>query len=150
MPIEYTVYYDRQTIKANRNKLFVFGDNLARKGYGGQAAEARNEPNSVGIPTKRKPSYDNDAYFKDADLGEWREIAGPDLQRIRDHLADGGIVVWPRDGIGTGLAHLHMCAPLIFRAIREFEESLKVEAEEPPQPKRQIPIEEIKASIQSK
>jgi redox-sensitive bicupin YhaK (pirin superfamily) len=42
--------------------LFVFGDNLRRTGFGGQAAEMRGEPNAVGIA----PGYEQ-KHFADAD-----------------------------------------------------------------------------------
>ena len=53
----------RAYVRANRDKLFLFGDNLERRGFGGQAAAMRGEPNAVGIPTKKKPSYAGDAFF---------------------------------------------------------------------------------------
>ena len=48
--------YTRALIQSNPTALFVFGDNLKRIGYGGQAGEARGCLNAIGIPTKVSPS----------------------------------------------------------------------------------------------
>lgn len=51
--IERMRHISRAYVRANRDKLFLFGDNLERRGFGGQAAAMRAEPNAVGIPTKK-------------------------------------------------------------------------------------------------
>ena len=83
----------------------MFGDNFERKGLGGQAGQARGEPNAVGIATKRRPSRDEDAYLTDADYDEWEAFNAFDYARLEGHLRQGGIVVWPA-GIGLGRAGL--------------------------------------------
>jgi hypothetical protein len=108
-----TEWFTPAMCRAEPDALFVFGDNLARRGKGGQAV-IRDEPNAVGIPTKRRPSRDSSAFFTDADLLEAMRAATPDLQRIADHLKAGGAVVWPADGIGTGRAELEHRAPVIW------------------------------------
>lgn len=112
--------YTRDQIRRNPDSLFVFGDNLARAGYGGQAAEARGEPNSVGIPTKLSPG----AFMSDLN---W-DIAKPPIvqafSRLANHLSEGKTVVWPADGVGTGLAALPQVAPEIFEAIERCRETL--------------------------
>src|SRR3972149_600556 len=55
MPIIFQKHYTRDGIKKNRNCWYVFGDNMMRYGYGGQAKEARGEFNAIGIPTKWSP-----------------------------------------------------------------------------------------------
>ncbi len=105
--------YSREEIQANPDTLYVFGDNLAEAGYGGQGKEARGEPNAVGIPTKRAPSMEPDAFFTDADLPTVKPIAQAAYRRLLDHLKEGKTVVFPADGIGTGLALLHETAPAI-------------------------------------
>jgi hypothetical protein len=108
MPIETQKWIKRQDLRNNRDKLYIFGDNLSRVGYGGQAKEMRGEPNAVGIPTKAHPGL----YLSDA----------ADLPRLaiclRQHFADliaalyqGKTIVLPADGIGTGLADLQNQAP---------------------------------------
>jgi len=61
-------YITRAMVRAKPRTMFVFGDNMARSGFGGRAKEMRGEPNAVGIPTKWRPAKDEAAYFKDADF----------------------------------------------------------------------------------
>jgi len=111
MAVRYTSTYLREQIKAAPDTLFIFGDNFDRKGFGGQAAEARGEPNAVGIPTKRAPSMRPDAFLTDADLARLQAAAAPALDRLRGHLGAGGDVIMPTAGIGTGLAQMATRAP---------------------------------------
>jgi len=100
----------RIDLKANPSVLYVFGDNLAGQGFGGQAKEMRDEPNAIGIPTKRGPHV----YFRDHDFDD--AIAGMrnPLAVIELHLRNGGVIVFPADGIGTGLANLSAQSPRIW------------------------------------
>jgi len=109
MPLERRKFITRDMLRAEPNVLFVFGDNLARWGRGGQAAEMRGEPNAVGLPTKRSPHL----YLTDTDLREVMLDSLAERDRLIQHICDGGTVVWPADGIGTGLARLCECAPAI-------------------------------------
>ncbi len=120
--------YNRSLIKANPSVLFVFGDNLARVGYGGQAAEARGCYNSVGIPTKISPSE----YIFDQDVeNDINWFKAPILQAfviLFNHLKNGGTIVWPKDGVGTGLARLDVTAPRLFKTIEALKTKLLEEA----------------------
>lgn len=117
MPIEIVKRYEREDLKNNRHKLYVFGDNMTRKGFGGQAKACRGEPNSLGIPTKWFPDTSKRSYFTDNDIVG----VGPEIDKcfamLEMHLSSGGTVVWPEDGVGTGLAKLEEKAPLIYRYI---------------------------------
>jgi hypothetical protein len=121
MPLIRRKFITRQHLRANRDILFVFGDNLARKGYAGQADEMRGEPNAVGLPTKRNPWH----YLRDFELEEIIENTEPERNKLIQHLATGGTVVWPADGIGTGLARLREHAPKIADYYDEFLKSLE-------------------------
>lgn len=109
-------WYTREEIRATPDTLFVFGDNLARVGLGGQAAAARGEPNAVGLPTKASPAE----YLTDADYDRVFYAAAPEMDRLTEHLRRGGAVVWPRDGIGTGLADLKNRAPRVYSEYSRF------------------------------
>lgn len=125
MPLIYRSFITRRQVQLFKNVLFVFGDNLERKGFGGQAAEMRNEPNSVGIPTKRKPSRNSDAYFSDEDFEEVKPIIKKEMFRLVQHLKNNKIVVWPEDGIGTGRANLANSSQKIWNYIEQWR--LKLE-----------------------
>ena len=129
----------RKDLRKNPDKLYVFGDNLERKGLvGGQASAMRGEPNAVGIPTKRYPSSSPDAYFTDQDFERFKEAVAPDLKRLREFE---GTIIWPSDGIGTGRAKLKQSAPKIWDFICKFWNELFTESPV----KEAVMTDEIKA-----
>ena len=50
-------------LRNNLNHVFVFGDNLKRKGYGG-AATLRDESNTYGFVTKKAPNNNDGSFYK--------------------------------------------------------------------------------------
>jgi hypothetical protein len=112
--------YTRSIIRGRPSTLFVFGDNLARVGFGGQAAEARGELNSVGIVTKLSPQQ----YLTDENFYDVREPIVRAFVILAEHLRNGHDIVWPLDGVGTGLARLNETAPTIFEAIENCRNTL--------------------------
>lgn len=100
----------RADLRNNPEVLFCFGDNAARFGMGGQAKEMRGEPNAIGIATKKN------AYqcYTDADYDEAVATIEADLIQVRDAIFGGRIIIFPIDGIGTGLAYLEQEAPKIW------------------------------------
>lgn len=111
MPLIFQKWISRSDLHANPDILYVFGDNLERRGRGGQAKEMRGEPNAVGVVTKRKASHDESAYLTDADFDEIAPVIRKDFARVQKHLQRGGIAVIPSDGLGTGLSQLQTRAP---------------------------------------
>lgn len=105
----------RSDLRSNPNALFVFGDNLARTGYGGQAREMRGEPNAVGVPTKYAPTLASSAYFTDSSLKEPRVRDDIDeaFALLSLALQNGRGVYIPLDGLGSGLADLPRRAPAV-------------------------------------
>lgn len=120
--IEYRKYITRQMLRDEPEKLFVFGDNMVHRGLGGQAKEMRGEPNAVGIPTKRFPSMTIGSFLRDSDWYEWKIEATPAIERLAGHV---GTIVWPEDGIGTGLAQLEHNSPLIWSFIQRIRFNLE-------------------------
>lgn len=109
----------RIDIKANPRALYIFGDNLDRKGMGGQAAEMRGEPNSFGIATKRSISHSYpDDYFFDSQKDAF-EIIDEEFSRLFKEIREKEYkaVVLPADGIGTGLSKLPELAPNLLKHI---------------------------------
>lgn len=110
----------RAYVREHRDHLFLFGDNLAGRGFGGQAAVMRGEPNVVGIPTKKLPSNRKEAYFTDVEF-EQNKAA---IYQAFEHLtlistAPGQIIVLPANGLGTGRAQLKSRAPLTFAYLKK-------------------------------
>ncbi|MFW6247319.1 MAG: hypothetical protein ACOC22_04075 [bacterium] len=52
----------RKYLKENPEHIFVFGDNLLRKGYGG-AAKLRDLPNTYGFITKKYPDNKDESFY---------------------------------------------------------------------------------------
>ncbi len=98
----------------NPKSLYLFGDNLRRRGKKGQA-QIRDCLNSFGIATKHKPSTTDDSYFSDKDLS----YVYNDFAALNKLLKSGfyNTLVIPSDGIGTGLAKLQEKAPAILAFI---------------------------------
>jgi hypothetical protein len=96
----------------------VFGDNVAKRGYGGQAKAMRGEPNAVGVPTKWNPDTNNDSYFSDDDFKEIKPLIDEAFKKLKLLKAQGYDIVIPADGLGTGLAELPKRAPLIHDYIK--------------------------------
>src|SRR3546814_10831435 len=88
----------------------------------GRAVACRNEPNAVGIPKKVRPSMYADAFFSDADYERAKWAFDEAFIRMAKHLSDGGTVIWPADGIGTGRALLAERAPRIWNYLERCRE----------------------------
>ncbi|SNW61975.1 Hypothetical protein ORPV_71 [Orpheovirus IHUMI-LCC2] len=94
----------------NKNCLFVFGDNDARKGKGGQAI-IRGLSNTIGIRTKHYPNYLLSSYYSDDSVVENCQKIKEDIDNIILLSKDYQYVILPKDGFGTGLANLPKHAP---------------------------------------
>ena len=105
--VEVVDKYTVADLKANPNKIYIFGDNITEKGKGGQAI-IRDEENAFGIPTKVSPNTTPQAYFND---NKYEANIGQIDRAIEKIKADGRTVVLPKDGLGTGLAKLKEKAP---------------------------------------
>jgi hypothetical protein len=118
MPIELQQWITRQDLRANPDKIYVFGDNVQRSGLGGQAKEMRGEPNAIGVVTKWAPSMVARAFFDDT--AACKVLVERDLLVVQRALDRGRTVVVPADGIGTGLSRLPQYAPNLDRFIKEW------------------------------
>jgi hypothetical protein len=58
----------KEFLDENKDAVFVFGDNLIHKGYGGAAA-LRDHPRTYGFVTKKYPDYKDDSYYKPEEYG---------------------------------------------------------------------------------
>lgn len=121
MSVEYRKMIYREDLQKEPDTYFLFGDNLQEVGLGGQAAEMRGEPNAIGIPTKRKPSWTEDSFFSNNDIFE----ACFYIDKAFDRIPVDANVVVPEDGLGTGLAELPTRCPYIYKYILNKIEKLK-------------------------
>ena len=99
-------FWTRASVKADTERYYLFGDNEAGTGKGGQAV-IRGLPNAFGIPTKRSPSeYWSDETFEDncrAIDAAWLTIP-TDRPWVISH-----------EGLGTGLSELPTRAPRTYQ-----------------------------------
>lgn len=115
----------RSDLRANPEVKYLFGDNLIRVGLGGQAKEMRGEPNAIGVATKKAPGMAPGDFFSDSDYWDFRNQVDIDLEPAFDHLAEGGILVIPEDGLGTGLSKLPERAPKLNRYLVDLLSALR-------------------------
>lgn len=122
MPVLFQKVILREDARRNRDVLYVFGDNLVRKGFFGQAKELRREPNAVGIRTKYTPTQ----YFAEApaETIAQNRMIDEDMKRLFSHVKNGGIVIWPSDGVGSGAARLQIEAPSTFEHLQSKLDAL--------------------------
>ncbi|HMQ05542.1 MAG TPA: hypothetical protein PKD26_16615 [Pyrinomonadaceae bacterium] len=110
----------RSFVREHRDHIFLFGDNLARRGFGGQAAQMRGEPNAIGIPTKKLPSNVEEAFFTDAEFEQNKAAIDRAFERLyRMSSTPEQVVVVPSDGLGTGRAQLDKRAPQTFAYLQK-------------------------------
>lgn len=121
MPLIFQSRIYRADPKANPNVIYCFGDNERRVGLGGQAAEMRGEPNALGVATLAAPHV----FWTDADADRQNAIIDADMRPIFKALRDGRAVVFPLDGIGSGLADLERRSPLTWRHLQHRIQQMK-------------------------
>lgn len=103
----------------NPDKIFVYGDNVIHKGKAGQAI-IRDCPNAFGVPTKRLPTMDHNAFFRDT-IDDKLAVARA-LTKLRLLAYNGKTIVFPSNGLGTGLADMGNTAPQLFIWMNNFIE----------------------------
>lgn len=113
--IEIREQITRVNVRAEKDKIFLFGDNLARRGFGGQAKEMRGEENAVGIPTKKAPSNNANSFFSDKEFAANKQAIDEAFSKIPPDKT----VVIPKAGLGTGLAQMQEKAPDTFAYLNE-------------------------------
>ena len=118
--IEQMDHISRDFVRANPKNLFLFGDNMERSGFGGQAKEMRGEDNSFGIPTKKIPSQNEQAFLTDNELEENIRAIDAAFDHLVSRIESGQFekLIIPASGIGTGLAQLEEKAPETFKYLQ--------------------------------
>lgn len=111
----------RSDLQNNPTTIYLFGDNEARVGLGGQAKEMRGEPNAMGIATKKDPG----TFWSDDDLEANCVSLMRDLVPVFLAIKMGILVVIPEDGLGTGLSELPTRAPKTYAFLQNRLAELK-------------------------
>lgn len=92
---------DREYLRSHTNEIFVFGDNLVRVGRGG-AAILRDETNTYGFITKKRPDHMDDSYYKPL---EYRPIFYSELDKLIETIKDNPSYTYLISRLGGGLAN---------------------------------------------
>lgn len=117
--VKYIKWIARDMLRAEPEARFVFGDNVARVGMGGQAASMRGEPNAIGVATKFVPGRSEKDFYTDGDARALHHVVH-DLGDVTRAIFDGRTVYVPADGLGTGLSELPKRAPALANFITAF------------------------------
>ena len=112
--------FDVKFARDNPDSQILFGDNLEGFGKMGQAI-IRDEPNAIGIPTKKFPGNKANDFFSDKDFSQAKIKIDEAFNRI-DRTKN---IILPKDGLGTGLAKLETKAPKIFKYLQSKIDELK-------------------------
>ena len=111
-------WYSVEQCEANEDTLYVFGDNSMQTGMAGQAV-IRKCGNSFGIPTKRYPIMDDRSFFRDTESDKMSVMLA--LTMLSQKVVKGKYskLVFPADGLGTGLAMMPIKSPLIYKYLND-------------------------------
>lgn len=83
----------REDVRANRDVIYVFGDNAAREGRRGLARHLRHEPNAHAISISQGPFEP----YTHSDLEAAKAHIDADLQALEARRAT--LIVWPSNGL---------------------------------------------------
>ena len=110
-------WFSIEKCEQNPKNLYIFGDNTIRIGMAGQA-QIRKCKNSTGLATKLHPGMDEKNFMSDENYNEHCMIIDKDIQKIIKVFENQNNgyekIVFPIDGLGTGLSMLPQKAPKVF------------------------------------
>lgn len=93
----------KQFLAENPECIFVFGDNLLRKGKKG-GAYLRDCPNTYGFITKKYPSWEKSACYY---YWEYRDIYAHEIAKLKRHIKSNPEKCYLISKIGGALANAH-------------------------------------------
>ena len=95
------VFITKAYLRSHPDEIFVFGDNCKRRGNGG-AAKLRNEPNTYGFITKKKPTHSDGDYYKP---GEYKLKYVVEMAKLIRQIMDNPNKTYLISKLGAGLAN---------------------------------------------
>lgn len=96
-----TKYISRRYLKNHTDHVFVFGDNLLRRGYAG-GAHLRDCENSYGFITKKYPSYSGCAFYTPQ---EYSFIFLTEIRKLINEIKNNPKKTFLISQVGSGLAN---------------------------------------------
>jgi len=91
----------KEFLDSHQDVVFVFGDNLTHKGYGG-AAILRDHPRAYGFITKKYPSNEDDSFYG---VTEYRDVFKRELMYLEDDIRANKNKTFYISQLGGGLAN---------------------------------------------
>lgn len=108
----------KEYLNEHPEKIFVFGDNLTRRGHAGASA-LRECPNSYGFITKKYPSNDDHAFYS---IDEYAPVFRKEMEKLETFIQENPDKEFLISKLGSGLANKY----LIFENII-YDELLELE-----------------------
>lgn len=88
-------------LRLHKKHIFVFGDNIIRKGTAGQAS-CRNEDNTYGFITKKYPNLDAASYYKPE---PYKLVFKYELEKLTRFIIEKPQYTFLIPTLGSGLAN---------------------------------------------
>lgn len=107
----------------NPTILYIFGDNLLRKGYGGQARVCRGKSNTFGIRVKKEPNDNPNSFFTDREFFKLSDYIKEDIVQILK-LSIEYKKIFILSNIGEGRARLLEKAPKLYDLLKQLLDGL--------------------------
>ena len=95
------IFITAEYLRNNPNHIFVFGDNLVRRGYGG-AAKLRDFPNTFGFITKKRPDNKTTSFFTPH---EYHSVFTDELLKLKSEIVSNPDKLYLISKLGSGLAN---------------------------------------------
>lgn len=91
----------KEYLRNNPSHVFVFGDNILRRGRGG-AAVLRDEPNTFGFVTKKAPNNQHTSFYRPH---EYLFVYEQEIKRLNAAIAYNPHCLFLISKLGAGLAN---------------------------------------------
>jgi len=117
--VEYTDKLTTARCNKNKDSIYVYADNIIKKGKSGQAI-IRDCENAIGIPIKRFPKNNDESNLRDT-IEDTRAVIVA-LNKIKMKSYNGYKIMLPKEGLGINLNNLGLHAPKIHILIHNFIE----------------------------
>lgn len=115
------IFVTRDYLINNPDHIFVFGDNLLRRGHGG-AAKHRDLPNTYGFVTKKIPNNEDRSFFRPE---EYQMTFDIERNRLEQLIINNPNNLFLISKLGAGLANKYNIFELIIQPGIEYLKKYK-------------------------
>jgi len=115
--VELESTYTVNKCKKNRDKIYVYPDNMIGKGKSGLQV-IRDEENTLGIPIVVESNKRASRYLNESHRGMILER----LDKLRRYAYNGYTIVFPKDGLGINLNNMGLHSPILHIKLHNYIE----------------------------